>query len=272
MKRVFACFLILNLGGVCFARADETTRAVQTRLKAGGFYFGEVNGQSDSDTVAAITRYQIRNGLQITGKLDPATRQALGVSAGQDEAPLRGFGEDAWRRLRKTDQEYLNRLAHDDAKRTDASKPPAAFTPAAVPELKTSTGGPQNLSTSMSNRERLRDYVAAFILAGLDPQVGSEAEFFADRVNYFGEQNVTREKIRKDLQRYDDRWPQRGFWLAGELEVTPVGDKVKVTFPLRFELRNGAKHSAGKVWKTLVLENTGTDDLQIVSVDERKVR
>jgi hypothetical protein len=114
--------------------------------------------------------------------------------------------------------------------------------------------------------------VAAFILAGLDPHVGSEAEFFADRVNYFGEQNVTREKIRRDLQRYDNRWPQRAFWLAGELEVTPMKDKLKVSFPLRYELQNGPKHSAGRVLKTLVLEKTGADDLQIVSVDERKAR
>jgi hypothetical protein len=34
-------------------------------------------------------------------------------------------------------------------------------------------------------------------------------------------------------------------------------------------LRNGAKHSSGKVNKTLVLEPAG-DDLQIVAVNERK--
>jgi len=44
---------------------------------------------------------------------------------------------------------------------------------------------------------------------------------------------------------------------------------VRVTFPLRYELRNGAKHSSGKVDKTLVLERAG-DDLQIVAVNERK--
>ena len=61
--------------------------------------------------------------------------------------------------------------------------------------------------------------MGAFVLAGLDPEVGSEAEFFADRVDYFGERHVAREKIRRDLQRYNDRWPERRFWLAGELEV-----------------------------------------------------
>jgi hypothetical protein len=122
------------------------------------------------------------------------------------------------------------------------------------------------------DRERLRDYVAAFVLAGLDPQVGAEAEFFADRVDYFGEHHVTREKIRRDLQRYDKRWPERGFWLAGDLAVRPVKDKLEVSFPLRYELRSGSRRSSGQVWKTLILERTGADDLQIVSVNERKAR
>ena len=113
---------------------------------------------------------------------------------------------------------------------------------------------------------------AAFVLAGLDPQVGAETEFFADRVNYFGKPGVTRETIRRDLQRYNDRWPQRAFTLAGEPEIASLNDKLKVSFPLRYELQNGSKRSAGKVWKTLVLEKTGTDDLQIVSVNERKAQ
>lgn len=122
------------------------------------------------------------------------------------------------------------------------------------------------------DRDRLRDYVAAFVLAGLDPQVGAEAEFFADRVDYFGEHKVTREKIRRDLQRYDNRWPERRFWLAGELVVRPIKDRLEVLFPLRYELRSGSRRSSGQVWKTLVLERTGADDLQIVAVNERKAR
>ena len=44
---------------------------------------------------------------------------------------------------------------------------------------------------------------------------------------------------------------------------------MRVTFPLRYELRNGAKHSSSKIDKTLVLELVG-DDQQIVAVNERK--
>jgi hypothetical protein len=261
MKRFFLCFLALSLGAAGLLRADETVRAAQTRLKTGGYYFGEINGRDDSDTSVAITRYQIRNGLQITGKLDAPTRQALGVATGKSEVPLRGFGEEAWRSLRKTDQEYLKRLIAEDARKTKTTKP-----------LERETNKPPSSTPANYNRERLRDYIAAFVLAGLDPQVGAETEFFAERVNYFGKPGVSRETIRRDLQHYNDRWPQRAFQLAGEPEISSVNDKLKVSFSLHYELRNASKHATGKVLKTLVLETAGADDLQIVSVDERKVR
>lgn len=256
MKRFFLCLLVLSLAAVGSARADENVRALQNRLKAGGFYFGEVNGRYDKDTAAAVTRYQIRNGLQITGKLDEPTRHALGIAATEPKVPTPKFGEDVWRYLRKSDQASIQRLMTEE---TEVSKPSKA------PPLK----APQPAN---ADRDRLHDYVAAFVLAGLDPHVGAETEFFADRVDYFGERGVTRDRIRRDLQRYNERWPQRGFWLAGGLEVTPMKDKVKITFPLRYELQNGPKRSAGRVLKTLVLEKAGDDDLQIVAVNERKTQ
>jgi len=139
---------------------------------------------------------------------------------------------------------------------------PASAPPATAPET---TSPAQNVST-----ERLRDYVGAFVLAGLDPRVGAEADFFADRVHYYDQGVMSREKIREDLKRYAERWPERRFWLAGDITVEPEnGNRVQVTFPLRYELRNASKASSGKIDKTLVLEPAG-DDLEIVAVNERK--
>ncbi len=288
MKRFFSCCLVVFLGAASSLLADENVRAVQSRLKEGGFYSGEVNGIYDSDTAAAITRYQIRNGLQITGKLDAQTSRALGLAAGEPAVPMPKLGEDVWRYLRKSDQEYIKRLLAEDAGSTQPRKSPArsfsapvsASSPASMAPTTRTPRSPAAVTPSATanalppsfNLERLRDYVGAFVLAGLDPQVGSEAEFFADRVDYFGERNVPREKIRRDLQRYDNRWPERRFWLAGELEVTPMNDQVNVTFPLRYELQSHSRRSSGKVWKTLILAKTGDDDLQIVSVNEQKAR
>jgi hypothetical protein len=216
-----------------------------------------------------VSRYQIRNGLQITGQLDAATSKSLGIAAAAASAPAPRTDSDSWRRLRKTDQRFLSRM-NEGAK--PAARPrarPQATPPTAVPApVQPSESDYQTFTLS---RERLRDYVGAFVLAGLDPQVGAELEFFAPRVNYYGEGVVSREKIRRDLLSYNDKWPRRRFWLAGNVQVEPQPDsRIRVTFPLRYELQNGGKRSSGKIRKTLLLEVT-SDDLQIVSVNERKI-
>jgi peptidoglycan hydrolase-like protein with peptidoglycan-binding domain len=63
------------------ARADQVVQNVQQALKDQGFYYGEVTGEKDADTAAAIRRYQIRNGLQISGDLNDETLKSLGVDS-----------------------------------------------------------------------------------------------------------------------------------------------------------------------------------------------
>lgn len=82
MKRSCFVFLSLLLAGAGALRADQTTSAVQQALKDQGFYYGDVNGAKTADTTAAIRRYQIRNGLQITGEIDAETLRSLGVGSG----------------------------------------------------------------------------------------------------------------------------------------------------------------------------------------------
>ncbi len=82
-------FLIaLFAAGVCTysARADEQTRSVQESLKEQGFYYGAVDGQGGSETTAAIRRYQIRNGLEVTGQLNTETLGSL-KSTGRNTPP-----------------------------------------------------------------------------------------------------------------------------------------------------------------------------------------
>ena len=74
---VFGCFLLWST----VASADDLTRAVQQRLKDRGFYYGDVDGQSGSETSAAIRRYQIRYGLKVNGELNQETLNSLGLSA-----------------------------------------------------------------------------------------------------------------------------------------------------------------------------------------------
>ncbi|MEP6956752.1 MAG: peptidoglycan-binding domain-containing protein [Chthoniobacterales bacterium] len=262
MKRFFLGLLVIGLFGVGPAVADDNLRAAQSRLKEAGFYFGEVNGAASSETAAAITRYQIRNGLQISGQLDAMTAKSLGLApaAPGNTMPPPAASSDTWRRLRRTDQQFLRQLNAREA------APPARA------EVRTAPSQPPKTETQtfVLSQERLRDYVGAFVLAGLSPGVTSELEFFADRVSYFGDGIVGHERIRRDLCEYNRKWPDRRFWLAGEVRVEPRADsRLRVTFPIRYELRNGSKRSSGKVLKTLVVEVTG-EDLQIVGVNERK--
>src|SRR5436305_1051848 len=71
------------------ARADDLIRNVQEALKDQGFYYAEITGTKDSDTTAAIRRYQIRNGLQITGDLNQETLKSLGVDSSGVQAIVR---------------------------------------------------------------------------------------------------------------------------------------------------------------------------------------
>lgn len=61
--------------------AEPAIENVQQALKDQGFYYGEITGQKDADTTAAIRRYQIRNGLQITGDLNDETLKSLGADS-----------------------------------------------------------------------------------------------------------------------------------------------------------------------------------------------
>jgi peptidoglycan hydrolase-like protein with peptidoglycan-binding domain len=296
-KRIALFAVMIGLALTVSVCADDNVQAVQEKLRDGGFYSGEIDGAYSSQLAAALTRYQIRKGLAVTGQLDVETSEALGAkpAVGPSTAATEQSSE-TWRRLRKPERR-ISTKAQETSSPTDNETPaigtetpprsaaaprartssettkPASAPPAPVSD--TGSSGDGDIST-----ERLRDYVGAFVLAGLDPHVGSEADFFADRVKYYDQGVIDREKIRNDLQDYAARWPERHFWFAGNIIIEPAAvsiligvpqhrKRVRVTFPLRYELRNGATYSSGTINKTLVLEPVG-DDLQIVAVSERK--
>jgi Putative peptidoglycan binding domain len=287
-NRVLAFAVAVTLSVVASVSANHNVRAVQEKLRDGGFYLGEIDGAYSSQLSAALTRYQIRNGLPITGQLDVDTSKALGAKPAVTTSPADSAqSSETWRRLRKGEGQTMattNARERSSARSTEISgsgtgTPPQESPQGTAPIVSESTEpasapratAPETSSPAQNvTTERLHDYVGAFVLAGLDPHVGAEADFFADRVHYYDQGVMSREKIREDLKRYAERWPERRFWVAGDIKVeSENGNRVRVTFPLRYELRNGAKDSAGKIDKTLVLEPVG-DDLEIVAVNERK--
>jgi peptidoglycan hydrolase-like protein with peptidoglycan-binding domain len=75
MRNSLIALIFLALAAI--GRADEAVAEAQQILKDHGFYYGEITGQKDADTTAAVRRYQIRNGLQINGELNEETLRSL---------------------------------------------------------------------------------------------------------------------------------------------------------------------------------------------------
>lgn len=79
--KISAVFLsILALG--MSVLADDQFRDVQAELKKQGFFFGEADGKDGPESSAAIRRFQIRNGLKVTGQINDETLAALGLGKG----------------------------------------------------------------------------------------------------------------------------------------------------------------------------------------------
>ena len=80
MKRSLLCFVVM-LCAVSFVRADQAIRSLQQTLKSQGFYYGAVTGDKNAETTAAIRRYQIRNGLPVTGEINEETLRSVNPSS-----------------------------------------------------------------------------------------------------------------------------------------------------------------------------------------------
>ena len=87
MNRKLVVTALVFLFGCSAAWADPAVESAQKKLKDEGFYYGEINGKKDGDTTAAIRRYQIRNGLQITGELNAETQRSLGLTSKPSSTP-----------------------------------------------------------------------------------------------------------------------------------------------------------------------------------------
>ena len=78
---------LILLGSIMLTRADQLVERVQHALKDQGFYYGEVTGEMNANVTAAIRRYQIRNGLQVSGELNSETLQSLGIDSSGSARP-----------------------------------------------------------------------------------------------------------------------------------------------------------------------------------------
>ena len=102
--------------------AERNVRAVQAKLHDAGLYFGEIDGAYSIELAAAIGRYQIRNGLPITGQLDQETSKALGAKpAVTTTANDRAKSSETWRRLRTGEPQTFTNAPATPSPRSEMS-------------------------------------------------------------------------------------------------------------------------------------------------------
>jgi peptidoglycan hydrolase-like protein with peptidoglycan-binding domain len=114
--------VVIVFASVVLVRADQMIENVQQALKDQGFYYGEVTGEKNADTIAAIRRFQIRNGLQVNGELNDETLRALGV--GNSSQPIAKATPSA-----AQDNSDLQSDSHENTGRVTPAPAPAYPTP-----------------------------------------------------------------------------------------------------------------------------------------------
>src|ERR1700722_11390557 len=81
-----------------FQKAPTASRIseIQTALSRGSYFEGEPNGKWDSNTIAAMQKFQSANGLNSSGRIDATTLQKLGLGSST-------AGVDAPKPIKKSD-------------------------------------------------------------------------------------------------------------------------------------------------------------------------
>jgi hypothetical protein len=241
---------ILFLHSVTIASADPQIAAAQESLKSQGFYRGEISGENNNQTAAAITRYQVQRGLEVTGELNEETLRALRVDPSQADGagpkPTSQPKAEPWRTLREQDREFLKQLTSGQPTEPAEQVPTAGI------------------------MDQIRDFIAGFVVVGINPDIGEELKFYADEADYYEHGIVSKDFIRRDILRYNQRWPIRRYWLVGDVRVLSAleADPVEVEYQLRYFVQDQQRESRGTAIKTLKLQRS-PDGFQITSVREK---
>jgi peptidoglycan hydrolase-like protein with peptidoglycan-binding domain len=166
MKRLLLCFVV-TLCAVSLVRADETIRSWQRTLKDQGFYYGPVTGDKSAETTAAIRRYQIRNGLQVTGELNEETLHSVNSSSNSVASASQPASKPA--------AIQPNIVRPDASARLSQSSPPPSFN---QPDRPLETNSPYSASFYQSAPLR----VSRRIIAGAQYQLMSRG-YYRGRVD-----------------------------------------------------------------------------------------
>lgn len=127
--------------------------------------------------------------------------------------------------------------------------------------------------------DEARQFIEDYLRAGETNGLEEELKFYADQVNYFNQGTVGRAYIRRDVQRYYRRWPERHFELIEPFVIAPGPheDESTVRFAVRFRYAGAGRRGQrvkveGKTDNIFILQGSPPGDLRIVAMREQRLR
>ena len=125
-RKIIITFFVLILIGICTSsylfknsevealskygsRGSEVTQ-IQTKLKRWGYYSGNVDGIYGSQTVAAVKKFQKKNGLTVDGIAGKNTLAAMGIYNSSNSSSSSGTSSNS------SNVNLLARLIHGEAR------------------------------------------------------------------------------------------------------------------------------------------------------------
>lgn len=291
-RPVVLCIVTFLISSATSEAAENVARALQDALKARGFYTANPTGTMDAPTRDALKRFQIREGLNVTGEPDTATLQALGnqppTKAG---APENVSVRERAQHVVASDREFLQRVeAMEEARgqttrtavgagpdtrtlppvaappeRTDRRKPVAPDRPR-QPATQEETEPPAGVSDDAAI-----GFVQSYLQAAQGASPAGEVAHYAESVDYFDSGKVSRDFVRKDQARYYRRWPERQFKLLGPPNIERKStDSATVRFRVAYALQGNGEKASGRTENVVRLRREGSA-LRIVAIRERKL-
>jgi ketosteroid isomerase-like protein len=264
--RFALCLLMLMCLPAARLRADENIRAAQLVLKEKKFFYGTVNGRLDKETYDAIRRFQIKEGLDVTGKLDAVTLQSLAL---REPSAITSVLPAASPPANADIQAAISR-------RTAPNPEPSALSTGAI----SISPSPPPVDEEGDLNEQVAKFLHEYLAARAAEDLEGEMIFYADPVSYFSRRTLKRDALRKRLQEYRRQWHQRQSGLDGEPQVLPYSNDgtVALRYRLLYNLLGGRRQRTGRSETTMILR--GVDPsvrpagprFEILSISEKRLR
>lgn len=95
-----------------YGSRGQEVRTIQTKLKRWGYYTGSVDGIYGSGTLAAVKKFQKKNGLVVDGIAGKKTLEAMGIFNSSSGSSSSGSGS-----TNSSDLNLLSRVVYGEARR-----------------------------------------------------------------------------------------------------------------------------------------------------------